>query len=87
MTHEGIESVGGIVEEVSAAQSVLGETSPNPEITGHFDDWEKNQFPTESVALPQEVTAANIDELLSGGADISPEMVDGIKRGDISLSL
>ena len=87
MTHEGIESVGGIDEEVSDAQSALIEDLPNPEIAGHFADWEKNQFPTEDASLPEQVTAENIEELLNGGANIAPEMVDGIKRGDISLSL
>ena len=86
MTYAGPESVGGI-EDVIDAQPALIEDAPNQEIVGHFDNWERDQFPADTDTLPTQVTAANVDELLSGGANIAPDMVEGIKSGTISLSL
>lgn len=87
MTYAGPESVGGIEEVAIDAQPVLIEDAPNEEIVGHFDNWERDQFPADTDTLPSQVTAENVDELLSGGANIAPEMVEAIKSGTISLSL
>ena len=87
MTHAGPESFGGIDEVAIDAQPALIEDAPNQEIVGHFDNWERDQFPADADALPRQVTADNVDELLSGGASITPEMVEAIKSGTISLSL
>ncbi len=90
MTNGGIESPEGMDNEAMLdVQPALTEDAPEQagqEIIKHFADWENDQFPTEQNALPELVTATNVEELLTQGADIAPEIIEGIKNGNISLS-